>query len=735
MHGNKELQRFLEDSVSENETSLMEGWLDQDPSRWKRLEELADDQALVARLRHSLPAVIYQDEPEFQRAMAEASTAARSKSPTIRHRCRVAEKVDEADDIRLEGYRVIRQLGSGGMGAVYEAQHELMQTRVAVKVMAPRFLQDSIAVERFMSEMVAVGKLNHVNLVRGLDARRENGRLYLIMEYLEAEDLAAYRVRKGSLPLHVSCDIVRQTALGLAHAHQKGIIHRDIKPFNLVLTDEGVVKVLDLGLARLESVQPTTHLTSDLTILGTPDYISPEQVQTPRDVDARADVYSLGCTFFFLLSGRSPFHRHTDAISKLMAHVNEIPTLPADIRERIPGALVQIFAKLTQKDRNLRFQSARDVVDAIAPFCEPMHEGRSLRTESRQPRALENSHLAPTQPQTTPDLPIIASPKAIRQWRFNWRPVALIAVVPLMLVVALGITLLIKTQDGTIELQFADNSQLAAIDVGQDQTISIRDPNDSKPIEITVDRQKQMLRLRKEGFEVLIRDFQINVNGQVIQVAFIPVEPSVTNRTETSAESTGESIAVDSSKPGQIAISHRGEWRIDGDEIVQTKLGVPGQLLIFGDPAWSDYDFSFEGRVPKQTRVHGFSGMFHLKTPIDYVAFGIGIYYNRGHEVSRLVDGKWHRMHGMYSKGSIEPEQWHRVRIQVRGETADCYLNDQLLFVSNEPLFDSGQCGLATYDTRARFRNLRIQTPDGMILWKGLPASIKDADQRPHKAP
>jgi len=711
MHGNQELQRYLEDSLPENEASSMEAWLDQDPSRWKRLEELADDHALVANLRHSLPAIIYQHEPQFQRAMADASTAAQSDSPTVSQRINVAARKTEPDHVSLEGYRVIRQLGSGGMGAVYEAEHELMQKRVAVKVMAPRYLQDSIAVERFMAEMVAIGKLNHVNLVRGLDARRENGRLYLIMEYLEAEDLAAYRLRTGPLPLHVSCDIVGQAALGLAHAHQQGIIHRDIKPSNLMLTDDGVVKVLDLGLARLESEQATTHLTSALTILGTPDYISPEQVQTPRDVDARADIYSLGCTFFFLLTGKSPVHRHTQAMSKLMAHINESPTLPADVRQQIPEPIAQILTKLTHKDRNLRFQSAGDVVEAIAPFCEPIREGRAPQTKSAQPQ-----------------LPNVASPMEIRRRSFHWRPVALAAAVPLIMIFAFGITLLIETQNGTIELQLANSSQLAEIDVGKDQTITIRDPNDKQPIEITVDRRNQMLRLRKKGFKVFTKDFQLNVNGQKLHIVFIPLETAAIHLAETSAEPAGNSNAADSVISNQIAISHRGKWLIDNGEIVQMEIRAPGQLLMFGDPTWTEYDLSFEGRVPNQTRVHGFSGMFHLTAPNNYVAFGIGIYYNRGHEVSRFVHGTWDRTNGMYTDGTIEPDQWQQVRIQVRGETAHSYLNDQLLFVSHEPLFESGRCGLATYDTRARFRNLLVKSPDGRILWKGLPTSIKDAE-------
>lgn len=717
MHSDEELQRFLAETVSQDESSSIEAWLEQDPSRWRRLEGLADDPQLVARLRDSLPEAIYHHEPEFQRAMAETSVATQATSPTVPITLGSAAEVEEAAPLCLAGYRMIRKLGSGGMGAVYEAEHELMHKRVAVKVMAPRFLEDSVAVERFMSEMVVIGKLNDPNLVRGLDARRENGRLYLVMEYLEGEDLAAYRKRKGPLPLHESCDLIRQAALGLAHAHDQGIIHRDIKPINLMVTGDGIVKVLDLGLARLESTQSSGHLTSDQMIVGTPDYISPEQIQSPRDVDARADIYSLGCTLFFLLTGDAPFQQHANPMPKLMAHVNESPTLPDDIRETIPAALAQVLTKLMEKDRDLRFQSARDVVEAMAAFS--------------QPQALENEPIPATQLQNTSEFNHIASSQASRKRPVRWPRIGLAAAVPLMLLAAFGITLLLKTKDGIIQLKFADGSQLAAIDVGKDQTITIKDPHDDKRIEIAVDREQRMLRLKKEGFEVLTKDFQLNVDGQKIEVTFIPIPPATTESSQPSVaivEEPEQPNTADSEQLNPIAISHRGDWQIDGDEIVQTKVAVPGQLLTFGDPTWSEYNLSFEGRVPNQTRVHGFSGMFQLKSPREYVAFGVGIYYNRGHEVSRSIAGNWHRNKGMYTEGAIEPEKWHQVRIKVRGATAHCYLDDQLLFVSEEPLFSVGQCGLATYDTRARFRNIRVETPDGKILWKGPPKSIQKAD-------
>ena len=216
----------------------------------------------------------------------------------------------------LGSYRFLKMLGKGGMGAVYLAQHEMMRRRCAIKVLPSKLISDSSSVlERFYLEAQAVAALDDPNVVRAYDVNKEvQGKReihYLVMEYVDGCDLQVTVQKKGPLDYVQTADFARQAASGLAHAHESGLIHRDIKPANLLIDSKGTVKILDLGLARffddrLEASLTTTHNES---ILGTADYLSPEQALDSHNVDTRTDIYSLGCTCYFMLTGHPSFPR------------------------------------------------------------------------------------------------------------------------------------------------------------------------------------------------------------------------------------------------------------------------------------------------------------------------------------------------------------------------------------------------------------------------------------------
>ena len=209
---------------------------------------------------------------------------------------------------RVGPYRLVRKLGQGAMGSVHEAVHARLKRTVALKILAPRWVGVPVALARFHREMEAVGRLDHPHIVRAIDAGEADGIVYLAMELVEGMDLSRLVAALGPLPVADACALVCQAARGLQHAADRGIIHRDVKPSNLILDANGQLKILDLGLVHFHDECPEEpDLTASGQVVGTCDYMAPEQGDPALSVDARADVYSLGCTLYFLLSGHPPF--------------------------------------------------------------------------------------------------------------------------------------------------------------------------------------------------------------------------------------------------------------------------------------------------------------------------------------------------------------------------------------------------------------------------------------------
>jgi predicted Ser/Thr protein kinase len=292
-------------------------------------------------------------------------------------------------------YRVLELLGVGGMGAVYRAEHQLMERTVALKVINRSLTDNPAMVERFRREVKAAAKLSHPNIVHAYDADQAGDTHFLVMEYVEGTSLARLATEQGRLPVAQACDYVRQAALGLQHAHERGMVHRDIKPHNLMLTPDGQVKILDFGLARfameatpagalLTAAAPAPaageSLTQVGTVVGTPDYIAPEQIRDAHTADIRADLYSLGCTLYDLLAGQAPFPEGT-VVQKVMAHLEQAPRPLIELRADVPADLARVVQRLMAKDPAQRYATPADVVAALTPFTgasrpRPANRGR-----------------------------------------------------------------------------------------------------------------------------------------------------------------------------------------------------------------------------------------------------------------------------------------------------------------------------------------------------------------------
>ena len=275
------------------------------------------------------------------------------------------ELVDHPD------YEIVRELGRGGMGVVYLANNRLMGRPEVLKVVGRHLIERPGVLDRFLREIRSAAKLHHANIVTAHSALRLGESLMLAMEYVEGLDLAKMVKTKGPLPIGHACNFIHQAALGLQHAHERGMVHRDIKPANLIVASEGkkaIVKVLDFGLAKVTSEgQVDGGLTREGQMLGTPDYISPEQIRDAQSADIRADIYSLGCTFYFLLTGGPPF-RGEHLWDVYQAHFSMEAGPLNLVRPEVPVELAAVVAKMMAKEPGRRFQTPGEVARALIPF-------------------------------------------------------------------------------------------------------------------------------------------------------------------------------------------------------------------------------------------------------------------------------------------------------------------------------------------------------------------------------
>ena len=376
-------------------------------------------------------------------------------------------------------YEILERLGAGGMGTVFKARHRLMDRIVALKVMNPQLLADPVAVGRFQREVKAAAQLAHPHIVTAYDAEQVGGLHFLAMEFVEGQTLAEVVDERGPLPVHQACEYVRQAALGLQYAHQRGMVHRDIKPQNLVLTPTGEVKVFDFGLARFvsESGEPGEGSSSG-RMLGSPDYMAPEQAKDAHSADIRADIYSLGCTLYHLLTGLPPFPGRS-AVEKLSAHLEKTPLEISKLRLDISAGLQSIVDRMLAKDPRQRFQTPGEVAEALEPHCQP------------------NPLLAPAAP------PAPAAPHA----RVQRRRTSLIAATALLLL--LGATGLFfagpiyrfVTDQGTLVIE-TDDPDVEVIVKQGGQQITIVDTKTGREVTLKAGEYQLELAAGKEGLKL-----------------------------------------------------------------------------------------------------------------------------------------------------------------------------------------------------------------------------------------
>lgn len=296
----------------------------------------------------------------------------------------------------LGKYKLLNLLGVGGMGRVFLAEHTIMHRKVALKVISKEFSKNPEALKQFQAEARAIATLNHINIVQAYNFESEGDRFYIVMEYVDGQSLEKRVLKEGPLPINDVVSYLRQSAKALRHAHQRNMVHCDIKPDNLLLNQSGQIKILDMGIAKLNDPKKKSQAQEsepksdsqvkkdESHILGTVDYLAPEMASGEAEADPRVDIYSLGCTMFFLLTGQVPYPE-TTLIERILAHQEKPPRDPRELRPDTPKELAYIILKMEEKKPKDRYQSMDEVLAALdAAF-----------PESTDLNILENSSVVP----------------------------------------------------------------------------------------------------------------------------------------------------------------------------------------------------------------------------------------------------------------------------------------------------------------------------------------------------
>ena len=335
----------------------------------KQSRLLSEDQLAEVRRRHS-----------FLLPMHELAGRLQAEGVLTTYQCKQIA-AGRAKELVLGQYRILDELGRGGFGEVYKALHTMMNRTVAIKVISPERIADERTREWFRRELLAAAQLHHPNIAMSFDANEENGCLYFVMEFVDGPTLHRLVQMKGPLAVPLACEMLRQAGLALQYAHENGLVHRDIKPANLLIprpvagreargiVTPTLVKVVDFGLARLQSGNFQTLALNGEGLMGTPDYMAPEQARDHHHADIRSDIYSLGCTFYYALSGRRPFVGAS--LTELITQHLTVEAAPlGELRAELPAGLVNVVRRMMAKKPEDRYQTPAELVAAVEPLCE-----------------------------------------------------------------------------------------------------------------------------------------------------------------------------------------------------------------------------------------------------------------------------------------------------------------------------------------------------------------------------
>ena len=619
-------------------------------------------------------------------------------------------------------YEIIKQLGQGGMGTVYLARNRMMDRMEVLKVISKALLDRPGALERFQQEIRSAAKLAHPNIVAAYSVLRPGDLLVFAMEYVKGQDLSQVVKGRGYLPVANAAFYIHQVALGLQHAHEKGMVHRDIKPNNLMLAIEGkkhVVKILDFGLAKASSEKGAeSGLTKSGQMLGTPDYVAPEQTLDAHQADIRADIYSLGCTLYFLLSGGPPF-QEASLFEILRAHHERDPRPLNLVRPEVPVELAVVVAKMMAKKPESRYQTPGEVAKALVPFFKPGQGIAMSPTDATQSRlagdtahglapatpispitpplvAVAQPMMAAIQPAATPTIVVAQEPsKSPKQPRPSWIAIAAGAA---FIALLLGLIVIIRNRKG---------EEVARVEVPKGASLEIKPTEEN-----SADRPDSANRAPppKQGQAAPENSATETVSGP---------------QKKGGRDETGTNTAT---APPKLfpAFLVRGDWKIENDELVQPLLTLGYliydnpqifPLISFGDESLSSYDLTLDVKKTGGKEVMGV--FFHWLEPGHCQSFWLE--QNRASNFSWFADGKWNSEGAQSKECKYESNRWYTLKVEVRANTYRVYVDNNLQGERTDDRFTHGRICLYTWRATARFRRIKLTDAHGNVLLEGLP--------------
>lgn len=391
---------------------------------------------------------------------------------------------------KIGSYRVLAPIGSGGMGQVFKVQHEVLGKVQALKRLPASRNNDPAALKRFKNEIATLGRLDHPNIVSAQYADEIDGNPYLIMDFIDGQTLAQlvedYQRNKKPFPLELACELIYHVAVGIGYAHQQGIIHRDIKPANIILDNDGAVHILDLGLARLAenycdsgSIAETEGLTRDQQILGTPDFMAPEQIRNSRDVDHRADIYSLGATLYYLLTGQvvHPAAKDSTLLNRAIMITQDDAPCIRKVRPDLPTEIADLISECLNKSPGDRLGSADELAERLKPFTQ-------LAVAEPNKNCSIESKVHETKAGVNKEPPIIG-----RKWIAAAMLVPLLCLLTLILKIPMpgGGELIVECDDpnANIQVEFIQNGNEKAFKLEELKNRSVKFSNGIVRIQIT----------------------------------------------------------------------------------------------------------------------------------------------------------------------------------------------------------------------------------------------------------